>query len=199
MAREERIFARVGDAELKLDVFRPASPSVRTAVIMLPGGGWQVGDRSMLYSIAEHMAKKGFTAMPTQYRLTGVAPWPAQRDDVLTAIDWVRNNAAELDIDPERIVLIGYSAGAHLSLITAREAKAAAVVAFFSPSRLSFTPTGTDLDASMLLGPNGDPTVAEEASPIAQLGAGFPPTCSIRRGPSTAASSPRSLTPFAPA
>ncbi len=54
--------------------------------------------------------------MEPDYRLSGVAKWPAQNDDVKTAIGWTRENAAKLGVDPKKIGVVGYSAGGLLAL-----------------------------------------------------------------------------------
>jgi acetyl esterase/lipase len=100
----------------------------------------------------EALAARGYTAIAVEYRLLDAAPWPAQAQDVTAAARWTREHAAELGIDPARIVLQGHSAGAHLALMAAAAADGgtldadfaakgplgaiAAVIAYYPPSRL---------------------------------------------------------------
>jgi hypothetical protein len=57
------------------------------------------------------------------YRLSGVAKWPAQADDVKVAMKWTRDNADRLGVDPKRIATVGYSAGGYLSLLAPGDRK----------------------------------------------------------------------------
>ena len=80
----------------------------------------------MIRARSEKLRTLGFTCFATEYRLVPKSPWPAQIHDVKAAIRWVRAHAEELEIDPLRIVLQGFSAGAHLALIAAGTANVAA-------------------------------------------------------------------------
>lgn len=182
MDHTPQTYATVGDLALTLDVFKPTSTSCETAVILLHGGGWRVGDRSRMHPYARRLAGHGFTALATQYRLLGQAPWPAQLEDVIAAVTWVRSQAADLGVRAERIVLEGFSAGAHLALMAGGKVNAAAVVAFFPPTRLSVQPAAAETDAKMLLGPDAEPAAADAASPMAQVEPGYPPTFFLHGG-----------------
>ena len=195
MASEKDItFASVGGADLKLDVYRPASASARTAILYFHGGGWRAGSREMMRPDARAMAELGFVGIPAQYRLVGQAPWPAQIHDVKAAIRWTRAHAHELDIDPQRIVLWGSSAGAQLALLAAGtpdvpelegelgprgvSSQIAAVIAVHPP--VSFH-VGESTDRSStssraLLGESATEEQARAASPIAHVSEKFPPT-----------------------
>jgi acetyl esterase/lipase len=102
-----------------LDVYHPDEGGKRAAVLMLHGGGWRVGSRADLAPHAAALAKRGFTAVVADYRLMPAHPWPAQIRDTRAAIKWIRDNAAALGIEPDRIAALGYSAGAHLALLAA--------------------------------------------------------------------------------
>lgn len=106
--------------DLRLDLFLPdPQKSLRTAVLQFHGGGWRMGNRQMMHVHAETLSSLGFTCCAVEYRLVQEAPWPAQLHDVKAAIRWTRAHAEALGIDTHRIVLQGYSAGAHLALIAA--------------------------------------------------------------------------------
>lgn len=174
----EQTFAVYGDVSLTLDIFGPTAPSNETAVLLLHGGGWRAGDRSRMHPYARRLAGWGYTAIAVQYRLLDKAAWPAALDDVVAAVSWVRSHAAEFGVRDDRIVLEGFSAGAHLALLAAGQNSAvAAVVAFFPPTRLAIEPMGaTDTDAKLLFGPGADPKAAEAASPITLVHSKYPPT-----------------------
>jgi len=112
------IIGKGGDIDLHCDVYKPtgsAKPK-RTAIIHFHGGGFARGDKSVLAAQLQPISALGYVNIAAQYRLSGVARWPAQIEDAKTAIRWTRANAARLGIDPARIVLAGYSAGGYLAL-----------------------------------------------------------------------------------
>jgi acetyl esterase/lipase len=147
------VYSSRSGRDLHVDVYRPDGRSRRTAVLVSHGGGWRVGDRTMVRPRCEALAALGFTAVAVEYRLLGEAPWPAALHDVKAAVSWARREAGGLGIDPDKIVLQGHSAGAHLSLVAAGsvgasdieadpEAEAddrpvAAVVAYYPPVSLT--------------------------------------------------------------
>jgi acetyl esterase/lipase len=109
-----------------LDVYQPEDGGKRAAVLMLHGGGWRVGSRADLAPHAEALAKRGFTAVVADYRLMPAHPWPAQIRDTRAAIKWIRDNADDLGIEPDRIAALGYSSGAHLVALAAGDPDGAA-------------------------------------------------------------------------
>lgn len=113
------IFGKGGDVDLKLDVYRPAVASKGTAIIHYHGGGFARGSKDGLAGAVGPLGALGYVNIAAQYRLAGAARWPAQIHDVKAAIRWTRSNASSLGIDPERIVIAGYSAGGHLALFAA--------------------------------------------------------------------------------
>ncbi len=104
-----------------LDVYTPRQfrgrqgKNVRT-VILVHGGAWQMGDRIDLESRAVQLVKQlGVVAISVNYRLAIDAAWPAQRDDVNAAVNYVRTNAKKLNVDTRRVVLLGSSAGGQIA------------------------------------------------------------------------------------
>ena len=106
-----------GGVPLFLDIIRPAAPSEqpRPAIVYVHGGGWWEGDRSYGYIPNLMLAKLGFFTITISYRLSQIAPYPAQIHDVKAAIRFLRANAEAFGIDPGRIGVWGHSAGGHLS------------------------------------------------------------------------------------
>lgn len=184
-----------GDRELLVDVYRPpAHIETRPAVLLIHGGGWQMGDREQLKWYGLMLGRRGYLCVTCEYRLVSEAAWPAQIHDVKTALRWMHANADELDIDRERIAVWGHSAGAHLALFAAGTQNdpawegeggnagagtdAAVAVAYYAPTRLwraseGFSPIDT------LLGGDGSEEAVRAASPISYVGADFPPTALI--------------------
>ena len=72
-----------------------------------------------MHPLAEGLVEKGYVAVCSNYRLTDVAPAPAQLHDVFSAIRFLRENAADYGIDPEKIGVTGSSAGGYLAVMAA--------------------------------------------------------------------------------
>ena len=105
---------------LKADIFLPPlEEKNRPAVLFIHGGGWIEGDRSQLRGYGILLARLGFVCMCNSYRLSNESIWPAQIQDVNCAIRYLRANATDLGLDPDRIGVSGNSAGGHLSLMAA--------------------------------------------------------------------------------
>ena len=168
------------------------------AVIYIHGGGWRGGSyrNTQIYPLA----KAGYFAASIEYRLSTEAHWPAQIEDCKLAVRWLRANAAQYHVDPNRIGTWGDSAGGHLvaCLATMADVKeyegtggypgvssaVQAVVDFYGPTDLT---QGEDhkLDHSngaigmmkTLLGATYEenPAVYKSASPAAYVKAGDPP------------------------
>ena len=84
-------------------------------VVNIHGGGFKGGDKAMgLGEIVPLVAGGDYAGVTINYRLSGEALWPAQIHDCKAAIRWVRANAAKYHLDPDRIGVIGGSAGGHL-------------------------------------------------------------------------------------
>ena len=114
------VFGKGGETELHCDIYRPsASNEKRMAIIHFHGGGFGGGSKATLADRLRPLAARGYVSIAAQYRLSGVATWPAQIEDVKASIRWTRANAANLGIDPKRIAVAGYSAGGHLALFAA--------------------------------------------------------------------------------
>ncbi len=186
-------YARRGDRELLADVYRPEGPP-KAAVILLHGGGWRVGSKEAIASSAQALVNLGFLALPVQYRLLGEAAWPAQIQDVRSAVRWLRHNCKSFGVGPDKIAVEGFSAGAHLALLVAgtshiagysatddpdEDDSVAGVVAFFSPIefRIGAVAAAGESEASRLLQDITSPAEAANASPITHIGDRFPPTC----------------------
>ncbi len=110
-------FAETEHGPLALDLY---TPSVRPAeplplVVWVYGGGWFVGNRNQIQlSRAYHLSRRGYAVAAVSYRLSPVAPFPAQIHDVKASVRYLRAHAAELGLDAERIGIWGASAGGHL-------------------------------------------------------------------------------------
>jgi acetyl esterase/lipase len=110
-------------------------------VVYVHGGGWQLGDKAagMYPWHSPLMAAHGYVAVNVGYRLSWMAPHPAQLDDLKAALGWLRANADTYGIDPDRVGVWGDSAGGHLCSMLGVDAPGTvqAVVARSAPGDLS--------------------------------------------------------------
>ena len=119
-------YKQVGDRELKLHVFLPTgwrATDRRPAFVTIHGGGWTGGDATRMYPFAAHFAARGMVALSVEYRLlkpgNGVTVFDCVEDG-RSAVRYVRTHAAELGIDPAKIVANGASAGGHVAVSAAQ-------------------------------------------------------------------------------
>jgi alpha-L-fucosidase 2 len=125
-------YGRAGDVSLRLDAHVPDSPGPHPVAILVHGGGWSRGDKraaaegdnSDISPWFGPFSEAGFTWFSINYRLAPAHLWPACFEDVQAAIRWARAHAAEYKGDPQRIVLVGHSAGGHLVCLAAVRAEA---------------------------------------------------------------------------
>ena len=108
------------DLAQKLDVYLAKSDKPVPAMIHIHGGGWRGGSKDGIPGWLAKAVNDGWlTVISVEYRFTNVAPHPAQTNDCLRAIQFVRMNAEKWNIDANRIGVTGGSAGGHLSLYVA--------------------------------------------------------------------------------
>lgn len=108
---------------LKLDACVPEGEGPFPIAILVHGGGWGGGDKAEVHVPPTVPFTEGeFTWFSIDYRLAPKHRWPACIKDVRRAIRWVKEHAAEFKGDPNRIVLVGYSAGGHLAAFAAATA-----------------------------------------------------------------------------
>ncbi|MDB0798526.1 alpha/beta hydrolase [Phocaeicola vulgatus] len=104
-----------GKRELHVNIYRKNDKKKYPALLMVHGGGWNSGDRSIQIPMAQHIATHGYVTIPVEYRLRPEAIYPAALYDLKAAVRWVRANAEKYAIDTTRIAISGCSAGGHLA------------------------------------------------------------------------------------
>jgi acetyl esterase/lipase len=192
-------FARVGEHALSLDLFLPAR-SKPPLIIYIHGGAWRAGSRAEV-PIAP-LIENGFAIASVDYRLTPVAPFPANVHDIKAAIRFLRENAVEFGFDAQRFAIAGSSAGGHLAALVGVtngvkelegdggghrgvSSDVQAVVSFYGAANLQTilgqsTPHGLSVRVpalQLLLGgpPAEKPELARLASPVAHVNPKSPP------------------------
>jgi acetyl esterase/lipase len=159
------------------------------ATIHIHGGGFTGGSKETLIERVPPYASRGYVAIAVQYRLVGETKWPSQIEDVKAAIRWVRANAKSLGFDPERIAVVGHSAGGQLALFAAGTPNRAefegkggtpgvstqvvACCAYYPSTEVRPRADGT---ANNLMAAGSDETAHRAASPLTYITAAFPPT-----------------------
>lgn len=103
------------DTELKLDLLTPSSDQPVPVVVFVLGSGWRATARERLLPQLTFLAQEGYAVASVDYRGSGEASFPEPQKDVMAAVRFLRTNAQSFNIDPERIVLMGNSAGGHLA------------------------------------------------------------------------------------
>lgn len=166
------VVGKGGDTDLHCDIYRPpAGTEKRMALVHFHGGGFARGSKDTLTAQVMPITARGYVSIAAQYRLSGVAKWPSQIEDAKTHIRWVRAHASSLGIDPQRIAIVGHSAGGHIALFTAGQpdAELAACVAFYPQTDVKNV-------AQALMPPGSDEAAINDASPVTHIKEGYPPT-----------------------
>jgi acetyl esterase/lipase len=174
----------------RLDLYRPQGepPAGRgwPVLVAVHGGGWRGGGRSDYGRSLARLVRHGVAIASIDYQLArpGRPGWPGNLNDVREAVRWVHRHSREFGIDPDRIGLIGASAGAHLALLAAMSEgpdrlPVKAVVDFYGPVDLeALAENGTDTEGplSLLFGspPSRAHGLLREASPLRHVRAGIP-------------------------
>jgi alpha-L-fucosidase 2 len=140
--RRDIEYARVDGISLRMDASIPEGTTKAPAVIIVHGGGWVRGDRELdVEPLFKPLSDAGFAWFSIDYRLArDVTQFGVAIDDVEQAIRFVRSHAADFNVDPGSIALIGESAGGQLAAMAALRAQPGAVVkavvALYAPTDL---------------------------------------------------------------
>jgi acetyl esterase/lipase len=110
-------FVQHDGANLAGNLYLPKGLDKAPVVIAAHGGGWQVGSRTAYRYWGPFLARNGYALFSIDYRLGKAGTYPGSVYDVKAAIQFVRAKAADLGLDPERIGLMGDSAGGHLAAL----------------------------------------------------------------------------------
>ncbi len=192
-------FARVGETRLALDLYQPASAR-GPLIVWVHGGAWRSGSRSSMP--LTRIVEAGYPVASVDYRLSPVAPFPAQVHDIKAAIRYIRAHQDELSVNSEQIVIAGSSAGGHLAALVGvtsghpelegtvgdhldQSSDVQGIIDFYGPTNFQTildqsTPhgLGVRIPALQLLlrgQPDDKPDLARLASPVFHVDAGDPP------------------------
>lgn len=185
-------FAKPKGVPLNLNLYRPSQVGKYPTIVIIHGGGWQNGSPDNNAQFSQYMATQGYSVVSISYRLAPQHQFPAQLEDVRTAIAYIREHANELEVDVNRIALMGRSAGAHLAMLAAYEPDAPpirAVINYYGPVNLTTgyqdPPNPDPIDSRDLLRdflggtPAERPELYQQASPWNYVNRAVPPSLLI--------------------
>ncbi len=193
--QKDIVYGTGGGEPLKLDLATPTGLSQAVpAIVWIHGGAWQGGRKEEFEGLVRDAARRGYVAVSINYRLAPKHVFPAQIEDCKCAVRWLRANAERLHVDPNRIGVVGASAGAHLAMMLGAmdssdglegeggsaeaSSRVRAVVSYAGPTNLlaEFPAVSRPLLATFLGGAVADKQdAARRASPVTYVNAGDPP------------------------
>jgi acetyl esterase/lipase len=188
-------YSRIEDADLFLDIHRPATDEPVPCVVYFHGGGWARGSRKeRVEERLLRVAAQGLAVASVSYRFTDIATYPAQLEDGRAALSWLRANASEYGLQRDGFGAWGASAGGWIALMLALTGedpsqRADTACAWFTPANLASVTSereaaGLPMPDFMegrpmarvelgLLGLDAledDPELARDASPLSHVG-----------------------------
>ncbi len=189
-------YSEVDSQTLRLDLYQPpATQQPAPVVIVIHGGSWRSGDSKQLAPLNTYLAARGYAVAAINYRLAPRWRFPAARDDVIAALNFLKAHADSLGIDPQRFALLGRSAGGELALLVAytqHDPSIRGVVSFYGPTDMYWSwahpgnPLVIDTHDILKAYLGGSPKEVsvnyDAASPIRFVDSSTPPTLLIHGG-----------------
>lgn len=122
---------------LTLDYYHAQATGARPCVVVIHGGSWRNGDSRQLPELNTVLAEAGYNVASINYRKVPQCLSPGPVEDLATALQYLRSNAAGLNIDPQQFVLLGRSAGGQIALMggyTMQNLGVKAVISYYGPA-----------------------------------------------------------------
>jgi acetyl esterase/lipase len=117
IVKQDIPYAEPADPRQKVDIYRPEGAKNLPVVFWIHGGGWQTGDRTNVQVKPQAFVDKGFVFVSTGYRLLPDVDMGTIFRDIAKSIRWVHEHIAGHGGDPQRILIMGHSAGAQLAAL----------------------------------------------------------------------------------
>jgi len=198
--KKDILYARVAETDLKLDLHLPPKTQTGPLIVWIHGGAWRSGSKNEMP--LTDLVRDGCAAASVEYRLSTAAKFPAQVHDIKAAIRFLRSHARELQINADKIIVAGSSAGGHLAALVGvtngnsdlegdvanergQSSSVQGIISFFGGSNLTTilaqsTPHGLDVRVpalELLLGgqPEQKAELARLASPVFHVDKNDPP------------------------
>lgn len=184
-------YRSVGGTSLALDVYRPADlVGSAPVLVFIHGGSWKSGNRRDYLPYLIDFAERGYVTVTVSYRFMQEAVFPAAVSDITCALEWIGAHATEYQMDPNRVALIGGSAGGHLAMMAAYSGvefaecgsgpgvTIRAVVNLYGPSDLTtdFAIHHPTVEGFLGTTYDEDPEAFVRASPVTYITTDDPPT-----------------------
>ena len=185
--------------EAKLDVYQARDATTpNPTLVYFHGGGWVAGSKEASSLTFLPFLSMGWNVVNVEYRLAKVSLAPAAVQDALCALRWVYRNAKEYNVDSNRLVLMGNSAGGHLALTTgmspasesldslcpgSEELNVAAIINWYGITDVNELLAGANVRSfaiAWLGGMANREEIAKRVSPLTYVRAGLPPIISIQ-------------------
>ena len=189
------IFASPDGVDLKMNLYRPLEKGKYPALAIVYGGAWRSGTPDGYEDFSCYMAARGYSVIAVDYRHAPKYKFPTQLEDVTTALHYIRDRAEELEVDPQRMAVMGRSAGGHLALLSAYQQGAIpvrGVVKYYGPVNLAKgyydPPVPNPIKSANVLEnflggtPEELPELYQKASPITYTRPDLPPTLLVYAG-----------------
>ncbi|RAJ09972.1 acetyl esterase/lipase [Arenibacter echinorum] len=191
---KDLVYKTIDSTSLKLDIYQhKAIKKDAPLIIFIHGGAWEKGKKSNVLHYLISYAQKGYVTATIQYRLSGVAKYPAQILDVADAIQWLKSHAKDYNINVNKVAIAGGSAGAHLAMQYAYShssntmddngipTNVQAVINIYGPSDLTTEIAKKEKRVHRLFGKTYEeaPEMYKQASPILYVNKDSPPTISF--------------------
>ncbi|GAB4216158.1 MAG: hypothetical protein OHK0012_17850 [Synechococcales cyanobacterium] len=185
---QDDVVAQPDGIPLRLRVYRPRDEGVYPGVVVIYGGAWQRGSPDQDAKFHQVIASWGYTVLALDYRHAPAYRFPTQLEDVRLGMHYIREHGAELGVNPQRLAVLGRSAGSQLAMLLGYDLSldVRAVINFYGPVDLAAAyahppvPDPIDTRAVLTAFLGGSPAQVaqryQEASPIHHVRPGLPPT-----------------------
>jgi len=130
-------YVKYTDTSVTLDYYPSQIKGARPCVIVVHGGSWAGGDSKQLPELNSYLAQKGYNVAAINYRMAPKWQTPAPVEDIENTFAFLRQHSEELQIDTNKFVLLGRSAGAQIALLAAytlHEPALKGVIDFYGPT-----------------------------------------------------------------
>ena len=186
-------FASPDGQKLKLNVYLPLNSGKYPTLIVIYGGAWKRGNPSDYENFSRYIAAQGYSVIAIDYRHAPQYQFPTQLEDVQAALNYISDRAEELEVDLQRVALLGRSSGSQLASIITYQNQSAikiqAIINYYGPVNLvngyrnppSPNPINTRQVLEDFLGgtPETKLELYQQASPISYVKTNLPPSLLI--------------------
>ncbi|WP_258099796.1 alpha/beta hydrolase [Marinoscillum pacificum] len=171
-------YKNLGYRTLTANMFLPKGEGRKPAVLLIHGGGWRAGAPDLMTPLAEQVAAAGYVVLVPEYRLSLEARYPAGKDDLIDAIEWLKNQSSKFQVDTTKIAVMGCSAGGQLAALIGTTYPVQAIIDVDGVLAFKHPDSQEGEVASQWLGGTYEeiPNVWEEASALTHVDATTPPT-----------------------